>query len=397
MLAGVLLIWLLRHLRLAGEARWAEGSLVTVLFVAILIVGWKVILAMYSRPEAPDAVEPFALFEGVSIWPTEILRALAACLAGYFLVRHRKLVRNNEAELERKFCLGDGRNRPTVPAEGWWTRLRWILKQEWPTKTEPVKVQPLWEEFRSRGKGGARRVRVLLMTALYSAFGIALIRTGADPVRPLRGSVAGVVDSAVLIASVLLLIILIFHVIDTVLLDERFIRRLSEGRSSWPESECLAWAETDRTREFMQDLMDIRFIAQRTEVTGRFVLGPFIVVFVIIISRLSIFDRWDWPPALIAIISINSAYAIFAALVLRRTAEGARRGALRRLKDDRLKCRAANDKACVDFLNNIIKEIDELKEGAFAPISQQPVLRAILVPLGGLGTAAALELLLTTM
>lgn len=396
-LFGALLIWLLRHLRLAGETRWTEGSFIIVSFFGIVIIGWQLIRVAYGLFDEADPLEPFALADGVSIWPTAILRVLGACLAVYFIIRHRRLVRENESDLEIAYCLGDGETTPPKRRKTQWQRLQWVLEQEWPAKTDPLEVKPLWEEFRRRGTRTARGTRVLLMTVLYLLFGGALMATGATPVSPLRGDVAFWADKAVLATSVILFVVLVFHVIDTVLLDERLIRRLSGARSEWPDSECLAWAETDRTREFMQDLMDVRFIAQRTEVTGRFVLGPFIVVFVMIISRLSIFDRWDWPPALIAIIGINSAYAIFAALVLRRTAEGARRGALRRLKDDRLKCRAANDKACVDFLNNIIKEIDELKEGAFAPISQQPALRAILVPLGGLGTAAALELLLTTM
>ena len=396
-LFGALLIWLLRHLRLAGETRWGEGSLTVVSFFGIVIIGWQLIRVAYGLFDEADPLEPFALADGVSIWPTAILRVLAACLAVYFIIRHRRLVRENESDLEIAYCLGDGKTTPTKRRITRWQRLLWVLEQEWPAKTDPVEVKPLWEEFRRRGTRTARGTRVLLMTVLYLLFGGALMATGATPVSPLRGDVAFWADKAVLATSVILFVVLVFHVIDTVLLDERLIRRLSDARSEWPDSRCLGWAETDRTREFMQDLMDIRFIAQRTEVTGRFVLGPFIVVFVMIVSRLSIFDRWDWPPALIAIISINSAYAIFAALVLRRTAEGARRGALARLKTDRLRCRAANDKACVDFLNNIIKEIDELKKGAFAPISQQPALRAILVPLGGLGTAAVLELLLTTM
>ena len=39
-------------------------------------------------------------------------------------------------------------------------------------------------------------------------------------------------------------------------------------------------------------------------------------------------------------------------------------------------------------------EFEELREGAFSPYSQQPVVRAMLLPLGSLGGTALLEYLL---
>jgi hypothetical protein len=42
----------------------------------------------------------------------------------------------------------------------------------------------------------------------------------------------------------------------------------------------------------------------------------------------------------------------------------------------------------------VMLRIEELREGAFSPFSQQPVVRAMLLPLGGLGGTALLNYLL---
>ena len=45
-------------------------------------------------------------------------------------------------------------------------------------------------------------------------------------------------------------------------------------------------------------------------------------------------------------------------------------------------------------LELLLRRIEELREGAFSPFSQQPVVRAMLLPLGSLGGTALLGYLL---
>jgi hypothetical protein len=41
----------------------------------------------------------------------------------------------------------------------------------------------------------------------------------------------------------------------------------------------------------------------------------------------------------------------------------------------------------------LLRRVDELREGAFSPFSQQPMVRAMLLPLGSLGGTALLQYL----
>ena len=121
------------------------------------------------------------------------------------------------------------------------------------------------------------------------------------------------------------------------------------------------------------------------------VTGPFVVLFLMIISRLTYFDRWDWPLSLVAIIGLNSLYAIVAAAILRRSAERTRSESLTTLREERIRCLAKGEDRAVRLLDRLIDEIKSLSQGVFAPISQQPVVRAFLVPFGGIGVAVFLD------
>jgi hypothetical protein len=47
-------------------------------------------------------------------------------------------------------------------------------------------------------------------------------------------------------------------------------------------------------------------------------------------------------------------------------------------------------------LETLLRRVDELRDGAFSPFSQQPLVRAMLLPLGTLGGTALIEYLLPT-
>ena len=69
---------------------------------------------------------------------------------------------------------------------------------------------------------------------------------------------------------------------------------------------------------------------------------------------------------------------------------------MRRLRDrvprgaSTMMCVAA-DEAKIKQLRTILEEVRQLREGAFAPITSQPIVRAALLPLSGAGGIALLE------
>jgi len=79
-------------------------------------------------------------------------------------------------------------------------------------------------------------------------------------------------------------------------------------------------------------------------------------------------------------------------MLLRRAAEQLRDAALSNLQLSRIREHASEAKR--EMFDELIAEIRGLKKGAFAPLTEQPFVRAIIVPSGGLGLLAVAQRLL---
>ena len=68
------------------------------LFLLILVI-----VCFYVRVLRNPDEEPFSIFEGVSIWPTEIIRIIGVLLALQFWVKSRRILRENSRKLGKEF------------------------------------------------------------------------------------------------------------------------------------------------------------------------------------------------------------------------------------------------------------------------------------------------------
>jgi muramoyltetrapeptide carboxypeptidase LdcA involved in peptidoglycan recycling len=83
---------------------------------------------------------------------------------------------------------------------------------------------------------------------------------------------------------------------------------------------------------------------------------------------------------------------IACAVALRLSAEATREAARRRLTERLIQAKGNSTRgAFVSQLELMLRRIEELRDGAFSPFSQQPVVRAMLLPLGGFGGTALLS------
>ncbi len=83
------------------------------------------------------------------------------------------------------------------------------------------------------------------------------------------------------------------------------------------------------------------------------------------------------------------------AVALRQAAEASRAKAHRRLADQiMLAKQSGGGERRGAQLELLSRRVDELNEGALTPFSQQPLLRAMLLPLGSFGGTALAEYLL---
>jgi hypothetical protein len=183
-----------------------------------------------------------------------------------------------------------------------------------------------------------------------------------------------------------------FLVVDTSLLCRKFIKRLVEGETIWPQEKLLQESYDRRVREdLLPDVLDIKLVAENTRVIGRLVFYPFAVLVLMILARYSYFDRWDWPLSIVLIVVLNSLFALMSVYAMRNAAEQAKRAAVERLKTKLLHVQGQEDKRAESQLRVMIDEVLANRVGAFAPLTQHPILGAVLMPVGGVGILVLLE------
>lgn len=430
--------------------RFAVNLFTGLVLITLVAYGW-----MIYQVTGDSAAEPFEMLEGISIWPTEAVRLATTLLSLFFIgLGHAKLRRDEDA-LSRVYGLPAGRRADwagcwrrwrearwqdrrdrarrwlrgfgAAEPRGFWTLLRHALS--WPRSTradwwrarldvsinawrcatggfgqipgggEPadgrtVDGGDVWDRYRYLGRWEHRATRFVPITLLYFLLGYLLIQLFGEPHVPHRGALSLIADRVILYSCVLLSVALTFFVVDATRLCERFIEALAERPTEWPEGVVDGVVERRHIdRRDVGDVIDLELIADRTEVVGSLILYPFVVLFLMIVSRASFFDNWDWPVGLLLILGMSSAYALACAVVLRRAAEKARQKTIEHLRANLYEAIGDGETARAEQIRLLIDEAREMHRGAFSHWTRHPVVKAVLLPFSGVGVLALIELL----
>jgi hypothetical protein len=176
------------------------------------------------------------------------------------------------------------------------------------------------------------------------------------------------------------------------------VRGLRSCEANWPES-ALKWFEThlDMVRgTHLDNWIDLQFVALRTKVVGALIYYPFIVLSLLLLSRSPMLDDWHTPVGGLFLAANCAAIALSCAIALRIMAERSRRHAAEAIRDDLVRAAGRSSTAPLrhptpEQLKQLLDRIENLRDGAFAPFSQQPLLKALLLPFATLGGTSLLE------
>lgn len=392
--------------------------------LAVLLAG--VLVAWIVRLQGAGG-EPFAWFDGVSIWPTIAFRLVIIALAIHYIVKGLFDSKDSDEELQRHFRLKPlseatpgGAPPDALPQNAapyamlnkWRVFGRVVETPGAPGQPPAVSVQPvidptratlrasgisvfaqnLWWEYKRRACLRSRLIRILPMVAAYCILGIAVVNFFGAPNAPARGWSSQWWDAFSLWLMILTSTLLNFFVLDGTYLNKRFIEYLGKTRTYWPNGAFEDFAEGIDFHA-LTELMDIRFIAMRTRTVGAVIYFPFVIFFLTILSRNPFFDDWSWPVGLVLILGLNMALAIIAALMLRGVAEEARVHALDAIDQRLITAKACGKSNEAAVLQSVRDRVAHEREGAFSILSQYPFIAAILLPSGGIGLALLLEYL----
>ncbi|MCY1394942.1 hypothetical protein D9M71_98700 [compost metagenome] len=366
--------------------------------------------------------EPMFLFQGISAWPTVALRLLAGLIsisalfwgwrnlrisrseiiATYHLSRVRPIYR---IRLCRNFPLFNQR-RKKLTYRKWLNHAgHWLFKVIFPLSSSDIaqisqrtlavippddkddrpiiSISRFWREHCECGTFSARLLRAILATWFFVVVTSVLLVVWPMEGIPVRG-ISPIWRWSWLIPF-LLFQLLVFWVVDANRLLTRFIQQLSRYHGIWPlplqrEHELIFGKSI---HPCIDDWMDMVLIAKRTAAVNRLIYAPTVVLLIMIASRSSYFDNWPTPPSIVISFLLTAVILLSSAVSLRRAAEKARRAALQRIDDYLLRTPAS------DPIHNkfelIRTRIAALNTGAFSRYSEEPLVRALLLSLTGIG------------
>ena len=357
--------------------------------------------------------EPMEWFEGVSTWPTEYLRLAATILGLALLVYGWTALRRQADEIQRAFFVPLRRRDSASPcaARPAMAALRRIARafasgfppaRDYFGRPEGcgmarVNAARLWHRYRRRTGFWPSAGRIATGVALAFAAG-ALVLYLDPPSVPARGEVAYWTHQLLRGASVSVLVFLIFSVVDATRMSTGLIRALSERPTHWPRRTLARFeARSGVPARLLEGWIDFEFIVALTRGVTRFIYCPFAVLLLLIVSRSTVFDAWDFPLPLLVLLATAALYATFCALSLRRAAEQARRQIIASYEDECLRLRAAapgeESGRLASAVGTLVDRIKTTREAAFLPLTQQPAIRALLIPFGGFGGVSLIEYL----
>ena len=351
---------------------------------------------------AKPGEEPFSLTEGVSIWPTEIFRLIALVCSWFFFITSVQHLRQNDRELAVEYDFRLLPHKNDDDSRPWYYRLRlWtsLLTRLWSprlTATRKFNVNNLWAEYHRSSALGLQVLRVIGIMILYIPIANIVVSYFGRPHSPVRGGLSPVVDFLILAITISSFLFLTFYVFDTTRLLRFFIMEALDKKPVWNiTSQNQFLGQTGLSGEELDYWMLIRLIARRSEVVSKLIYYPFIIWFILFVSRWSNFDNWRTPIGLAIVISLSAVFTWSCAFMLRQAAEKLRTQVIDRLSRKLIGLYAAPvpDAARQARVRSVLEEVKSIRQGAFSPFFQNPVVQALVVPFGGVGGLTLLDFL----
>lgn len=381
----------------------------------ISISAW--LLVEWMRSSVPNLAEsePFTLTDGISAWPTAVIRLLALVTSAFFLRYIWQKMKVNEQALARKFDL-EVENRhsqtsmaaaaaetaPGDPPLAWWRRtMRACLGVHlWHPQSSPeIGAAQLWNEYRKLGQLKNFIARGIPQVFIALCFAGMVMLLFGFPNTPCRGTPCFAINDVLILLGVGAMMTLIFYVVDATRLCRRWVNCIAMNRIRWSDSTRSRLASENGVRqEHLDEWLGIELIADRTTVIGNIIYYPFIVMFLIGIARHPYLDNWDFPLSLVMIFALNASLVFINGMALRHAAAIAKRQTITRLETRlvHLSDRKPDEARQRQQIEWSLRAITNNRRGAFLPFTEHPVFGAtVALPSGGYGLVLLIEYLAT--
>jgi hypothetical protein len=381
--------------------------LLLLLAIALALSVWLAGIMIGSRMPFPLS-EPGVLTQGVSSTPVALLWCIALSMTILYLGRIVTSMPGCFAELEQTF-VGSAARRAKIGAGDqrryffWWMWCE-LFSNRWRRWGDNAgEFCETWALYKLHSFSRTRILRIAAWWFFMCLLPMILITPWFPrPTFPIRGAMHSVLQ-VLAPAGFMSLMVLMATIADTVFLCAIFVVAVGHRRNIYPAA--VIGATVDRyellptVQEHVDCLLDTELISARTSTVARYLYYPFVVMTILAMGLFASLEHWArWPGRYVIIgLSIVEVGALWA--LLRWCAERARITALEELETAEIHALSRYvqtlrlRQAVVSQCRLLSKHISMVREGAYAALYDQPIVRAILLPIGGAGAAQILQYL----
>lgn len=361
--------------------------------------------------------EPFSLVGGISTWPVSLIWLGSGILVWKLI---REFLGESRDELGESEAASDAINRWALIEAGvvlcagafayalftarpglsdtglvlWaviffggslfsvWTARRrvgsLVSVARWAREEAPSTPERVWEDYLRLSRPDMRFLRVMVHVPLLAALYFLVFELSGGRLPLHRGVTSHVVDVFSFFVGLLSLTVVLMLTFDSTRLMRTLIKRLDRAAGEGEAAGSLQ-AVTCQVERFER-------VEDLSRPVAKLIYAPALVAVFLFVSRGKAFDHWTWPDNLLLCIIAVAILIVASGLSLWRTANRVRQRLAQRIE------RAGrNDKK----FGPLHKRVAELQDGAFAAFWSNPVLRALLIPFGGIGTLEVIRLFAT--
>jgi hypothetical protein len=245
-----------------------------------------------------------------------------------------------------------------------------------PSEQENYEVD-LWWQYYCYGRIDHRVGRVVGIWLFFAIIETILIYLLPPWPLPCRGATCNWASWTSVISFVVIMILL-FFVLDAVRLNFYWIQKLRKRHPLLAESFEPNVAKMDQTFQSLQKIVAV--IAERTRVVDRLIYYPMLCIMLMLIAKITYFDNQDFPLSKGITFAASISLLFFAGFMLRYEAEQLKLSVIKSAKK-----LGKDNKRGQEKVDKAIERIKDINDGAFQPMSEQPVMRALLIILAFVG------------
>jgi hypothetical protein len=390
-------------------------------WLRLALVATTSALIVYSVRRYLAHYDAWQLIQGVNLRPSICMQLMTVALGISVIFHVRRCSNANIKSLRVRLCMVGtagaiewGRNKGLASLsrnrirDAWPLYIRKVEDWKSPDGVTTEAANRFWDRYIYNVRHWVQFTRVAGLTLIGMGLAYTMYLAFPTPLAT-NQSMVQQFDFWVATLDSMMTLAVAFYVADITLFSRAFVREAfpsDDATPIWPRQAREEFAaahlgldlqpasEDSRQEKLVTTTMTIAHVSARTTCITRLIYFPFVMVALSMISRTPIFGPSTFAPSVLTVQAVSLLVAFLSAIALRVAAEDARKETLRNLTVLKWRSLTAKPQRRLrDRIDLLIERITALRDGAFSPLSQQPVVRALLLPLGSYGTTLLLTYL----